>query len=166
MSPERLDELLKKYRSNKARYAYLRSQIEMLERFRRMCESSMVNDQVSLSQAITGMPHGSGTGDPVGRLAIDIASGEVSPFVKQIHEDLKEVNLQLIRLEPDISTVEIVLESLGDREREVLVLKIIDDRSWGDTVQQMNEMHNNSYSKRTLQRLLDRALGRAYEIVR
>ena len=166
MSPQRLDEILKKYRTTKFRYAFLKAEIATLERWLALCQSQSVNDRISLSQAITGMPHGSGIGDPTGRLATDIASGEVSRFVKQIQDDITKVNAEMIRIAPEISTVEIVLQSLGDREREVVILKIIDDRPWGETVEQMNGMHNNSYSKRTLQRLLDRALGRAYEIVR
>lgn len=166
MSPKRLDEILKKYRSNKARYAYLRSEMVTLGRWLDMCQSQSVTDRVSLSQAITGMPHGSGTGDPVGRLAIDIASGKVSVFVKQVQDDMAEVDAEMLRIAPEISTVEIVLEALCDREREVLTLKMIDDMDWTTTTNAMNELHNNSYSKRSLQRLLDRALGRAYEIVK
>jgi len=166
MSPQRLDEVLKKHRATKARYEWLKSETITLERWLALCQSQSVNDRISLSQAITGMPHGSGIGDPTGRLAIDIASGEVSVFVKQIQDDLNEVRSEMLRLAPDISAVEIVLTALGDREREVLIFKVIDDRSWNDTVDQMNELHNNSYSKRSLQRLLDRALGKAYEIVR
>ena len=166
MSPQKLDEIFKKYRTDKARYAYLKSELETLERWLRLCESQSISDRVSLSQAITGMPHGSGIGDPTGRLAIDIASGEVSVFVKQVQEDLAFANTELLKLAPEISTVEIVIESLGDREREVLIFKIIDGRDWNDTVNQMNGLHNNSYSKRSLQRLLERALGRAYEIVK
>ena len=166
MSPQRLDEIMKKYRSTKARFAYLQAEIVTLERWLNICQSTTINDRVTLSQAITGMPHGSGVGDPVGRLAADIASGEVSVFVKQVQDDLAKVHEEMNRLGPEIRTVEIVLSALGDREREVLVLKIIDDRDWTDTVLQMNGMHGNSYSKRSLQRLLDRALEKAYEIVK
>lgn len=166
MSPQRLDEILKNYRITKARYEYLKAELVTLSRWLDICERTTVSDRVSLSQAISGMPHGSGVGDPVGRLATDIASGEVSIFIKQIKEDMRQADDEMLRLAPQISAVEIVLNALGDREREVLVFKVIDNRNWIDTVEQMNEIHNNSYSKRSLQRLLDRALGRAYEIVR
>ena len=166
MSPQRLDDIFKKHRVNEARLAWLKSEMVTLNRWLSLCKSQSVTDRVSLSQAITGMPHGSNPGDPVGRLAVDIASGRVSTFVKQIQEDIDSVTAEMMRIEPEIRTVEIVLQALGDREREVLTLKIIDDRDWNDTTAQMNEMHNNSYSKRTLQRLLDRALDKAYEIVK
>ena len=58
------------------------------------------------------------------------------------------------------------MQALNDREREVLLFRIIDDMDWGQTVSQMNGLHNNSYSKRTLQRLLDRAMEKAYEVVK
>ena len=166
MSPQRLDKILEDFRFNKARYAWLQAEVITLERWLNLCQSQSINDRISLSQAITGMPHGSGVGDPTGRLALDIASGEVSVFVKQIQEDLNKVNAEMLRIAPDISAVEIILDSLNDREREVLIFKMIDKRDWKDTMLQMNELHNNSYSIRSLQRLLERALGRAYEIVR
>ena len=166
MSPQKLDEIFKKYRTDKARYAYLKSELETLERWLRLCESQSISDRVSLSQAITGMPHGSGIGDPTGRLAVDVASGKVSEFVKQILDDMKAAKDEIDVISFRIRTVENVLQALVDREREVLIFKVIDDRDWGDTVNQMNGLHNNSYSKRTLQRLLDRALMRAYEIVK
>ena len=115
MKPERLNEIMKKYRSNKARYAYLCSQLDMLHRFLERCESQMVNDQISMSQAITGMPHGSSIGDPTGRLA---------------------------------------------------TMKIIDEMSWAEILDKMNHMYSNSYSKRSLQRMADRAIEKAEVVVK
>lgn len=166
MSPQRLDEILKKHRYSVARVAYVKSELVTLNRWLNVCQSQSISDRVSLSQAITGMPHGSGTGDPVGRLAADIADGKVSVFVKQVQSDIKSLEEEQASLEKDIAVVEIVLNALGDREREVLIFKVIDDRDWTDTTEQMNGLHNNSYSKRTLQRLLDRAMEKAYEVVK
>ena len=119
-----------------------------------------------MSQAITGMPHGSNVGGPTGRLAADIVSGVTTPFIKELTTSIEETEAEIRKIESDVRNVEIILEALLDREREVLVLKIIDGRDWNDTLMQMNDMHNNTYSKRTLQRLLDRALEKAYEVVR
>ena len=165
MTPQKLDEIMVKYRVSKARFAYLQSEMITLERWLAICKGEMINDRISLSQAITGMPHGSGVGDPTGRLATDIASGDVSTFVRQVEEDIERAKQEMENLSSQIKIVENVLEALNDREREVLVFKIIDGRDWADTVDQMNGLHNNTYSKRTLQRLLDRALDKAYEVV-
>ena len=166
MSPQRLVEILRDYRVKKARLAYLDGELRTLERWLRDCTGTMIIDQISLSQAITGMPHGSGTGDPTGRLGTDIASGEVSPFVKQIQDDIRKNLEEAEKIRPEVTIVETVLQALNDREREVLLFRIIDDMDWGQTVSQMNGLHNNSYSKRTLQRLLDRAMEKAYEVVK
>lgn len=166
MTPLRLDELLKNHRSRKARLAYLNAEIVTLNRWLALCESESITDRVSLSQAISGMPHGSGIGDPTGRLATDIASGEVSRFVKQIQDEIQRVTDEISAIKPEIDIIEAVLMGLMDREREVVVLKMIDDRDWGDVVEQMNGMHNGAYSKRTLQRLYERAMEKAYEIVK
>lgn len=166
MSPQRLDEILRDYRITKARVAYLKDQLRFLEK--RLAEEmkKSIQDQISLSQAITGMPHGSGTGDPTGKLGTEIASGKESEFVKQIREEIRQASFEIMKLEPDISTAEIVLNALSDREREVLEMKIMAEMSWSDTLAEMNRKHNNSYSKRSLQRLLDRAKEKAYEVVR
>ena len=166
MSPQRFDELLSNYRSMKARYAYLNSQIVMLERYLAICEGEMIEDKVSMSQAITGMPHGTTVGDPTGRLAMDIASGEVSVFVKQILEDMERVKAEIGKIEPDLKAVEIVLKALGERELAVMEMKMMDNMSWSEILESMNNRYSNSYSKRSLQRLLERATDKAYEIIK
>ena len=165
MLPSRLDELLKKYRPNKAREAYLRNQLEGLGRMLELAKRKMVDESVSLSQALTGMPHGSGTGDPTGKLATNLAAGKVTEFVKQIQQEIDETQGMLVGLLKDIQVVEIVLDALNDREREVLTMKMIDEYSWAETLNRMNKLHSGSYSKRSLQRLLDRAVDKAYEVV-
>ena len=166
MTPYQVDEALKNHRVTKGRLARLQSELTMLQRHLSMCKARIINDSISMSQAITGMPHGSNVGDPTGRLAADLASGKSTPFVKELLKETEEKQREVKQVEQEVRAVEIILEALLDREREVLVLKIIDDRNWGDTLEQMNSMHNNSYSKRTLQRLLDRALEKAYEIAK
>ena len=166
MSPQNLLEKLKNYRTSWARRAYLQSQLQELEQLLKICQSEMINDQVSMSRAITGMPHGSGTGDPTGRLAMDIASGKVTDFVKQIQDEITHVQEELLKVAPDVHTVELILNALNDRERIVLEMKMIDDRPWAEILTRMNRQYNNSYSKRSLQRLLDRAMEKACGIVK
>ena len=166
MRPDQIEEMLGRYRIQKARYAYLRSQIDMLERFLMACEGSMINDCISMSQAITGMPHGTSVGDPTGRLAMDIASGRVSEFVKQIREELEEITAEATRLEEELRVADIVISAMNDREREIVEMKIMADMSWDDVLREMNSRHNNSYSKRSLQRLYSRAIEKAEEVVK
>lgn len=166
MSPQSLKDTLEKYRSKKARYAYLQSQTEMLERFLKICQGEMIEDQVSLSQAITGMPHGTTVGDPVSRLALDIASGKVTPFVRQIQEEMEQVRVEMRKIFPEIRLAELVLDGLKERERLMIEMKIMDDLSWAEILDRMNRKYSNSYSKRSLQRLYDRAFDKACEIVK
>lgn len=166
MSPQRFDEILKKYRSTKARLAYLRYQAEMLNRFLEMCTRDMVNDMVTMSQALTGMPHGTGTGDPTGRLAIDIESGKVSPFVQQIQEELNGVNAEINLIAPMARVVDIALGALSDKERDLVTMKMVDDSSWAEIIFNMNSKHGGDCKKRTLQRVLERAMQKAYEVVK
>ena len=166
MSHQNIAELLKRYRPLRARYSYLQSQLEMLGRFLAICKGEMIEDQVSMSQAITGMPHGSSIGDPTGRLAMDIASGKVTEFVKQIQEEIEKVQSELRKVTQDIQTVDLILETMNERERNVLEMKMIDELSWTEIVEQMQRKYSKCYSKRSIQRLLDRAVDKAYEIVK
>ena len=166
MRQDQIEEMLREYRPKKARYAYLRTQIDMLERFLSKCEDSMVDDCVSMSQAITGMPHGTTVGDPTGRLAIDIVSGRVSSFVRQIREELEEVNKEAARLMEDLRVADILMSSMTDREREVVEMKIMAGMQWSEVLAEMNRKYSNSYSKRSLQRMYGRALEKAEDVVK
>lgn len=165
MSPQKLTEILKRYRVSILRCVYLKDQLRMLDGFLRKCQGEMIEDQVTMSQAITGMPHGTTVGDPVSRLAIDIASGEITPFVKEIQEEIRQVKAELEKLSAEVRTVETVLNALNDRERKLFEMKMIDQFSWPEILSRMNREYNNSYSKRTLQRLLERAMDKAQETV-
>ena len=162
----RIEGLLHDYRVTKARYAYLRARLDMLAEVLSKCEAEMVSDCMSMSQAITGMPHGSSVGDPTCRLAIDIASGKKSEFVKQIQAEIDDTQREAARLMEDLRVADIVISSMTDREREVVELKIMDDRDWDDVLLEMNKRHNNSYSKRSLQRLYSRAMDKAEEVTK
>jgi len=166
MKPEQIEEMLGKYRVQKARYALLRSRLDELERILRVCENSMVSDLISLSQAITGMPHGSSVGDPTGRLAINLTTGTVSDFVKQVREEIMVVTQEAARLMEDLRVADIVISAMTEREREVIEMKIMSGMDWGEVLSEMNRRHSNSYSKRTLQRLYSRAIERAEEVTK
>ena len=166
MNPQRLTEIMKKYRASRARCAYLQSQLEMLERFLTICEGEMIDDMVSMSQALTGMPHGTSVGDPTGRLAIDIEAGKISPFVKEIREEIEGARAELQRIKEDVRTVEIVLEAMTAKERSLLEMKMIDELSWDEIIHRMNREYGFGSSKRSLQRMMERIMDKAREIVK
>ncbi len=165
MKHQPLTELLRAYRSNKMRYAYLSSTLEMLERHLAICRGEMIEDQVSMSQALTGMPHGSSVGDPVGRLALDIASGEVSIFVKQVEDEIRETNQERRKLEMEIRLAELALAALNDREQTLVEMKMVDDCSWAEICAGMSRKYGKDCSKRSLQRLLKEAMDKARKVI-
>ena len=164
MTRESVDEALKQYREKKARYDFLCLQIDVLQESLQKNEKCMVNDRVSMSQAITGMPHGTSVGDPVGNLALDLAMGKVTVFVDQIRLELQQVQTEMNGLKPAIACVDIWMNALNDREREVVSLKAINQYSWADAVQALNEKCGGVYSKHTFQRLYDRAMEKIYTV--
>ena len=166
MNPQRLTEIMKKYRASRARCAFLQSQLVMLERFLEICEGEMIDDMVSMSQALTGMPHGTTVGDPTGRLAMDIHSGKISPFVKEIREEIEGVKAELQSVTRDVQAVEIVLNAMTAKERSLLEMKMIDELSWEEIIHRMNQEYGFGSSKRSLQRMMERIMEKARDIVK
>lgn len=165
MQPEKLDEMLREYRTNKARVEYLDAQLAALREMLDKAKGSMVSDCVSLSQAITGMPHGSGTGDPVAKLAIRLANGDLVGFAKDVQEEITMMEAERTRVAAFVQIVDIALAAMNDREREVFSLKVLDKLGWIEVLESMNKAHENAYSKRSLQRLFERAQSKAYAVV-
>jgi hypothetical protein len=166
MSPQRLTEIMKNYRTSRARCAWLQEQLKMLDRFLKICEGEMVEDMMSMSQALTGMPHGTTVGDPTGRLALDIESGKISPFVKEIREEIEHTNSELLRVSADVRAVDIVLEAMTDRERNLLEMKMIDELSWTEIISRMNQKYGGKHKQRTLQRMTEKIMEKAVAIVK
>ena len=163
MTRDQVDETLKIYRATEARVAYLRSQLEILKEYLRENENSVVNDGVSLSQAITGMPHGSGVGDPVGNLALRIAMGKTSVFVMQVREEIEVVMRELRLKQYILDFADAWLKALNDREVKVVTLKMIDGMSWSEILTALNSGGGPRWSKHTIQRILDNGMGKIYE---
>lgn len=164
MTRDQVDETMKIYRATEARCAYLRYQLDALQEELDKNRRSEVGDQVSLSQAITGMPHGSGVGDPVGNLAMRIAMGRSSVFVKQIEEEMTLLRTELDRKKYIIIYVDSWLHALNELERTLVTYKMIDGRSWGDTVELINKTNGYQRSKHTVQKVVDNAMEKVYAI--
>lgn len=161
MRLERLNEVLKKYRSNQARVMLLRHKLNMLNRFLALARDQMVNDSVCLSQALTGMPGGSGTGDPTARLAVSLASGEVTQFVKELMEEISQTEAQLVDAESDVKQAERLMVNMTELEKKLMELRLMAELEWIPILGIINKEHHNAYSKRTLQRIYDRAMEKA-----
>ena len=164
MTHSRVDELLLSYHSMEDRCRELRVEIAFLEESLRVNERSMVSDQVSMSQAITGMPHGSSAGDPVGRLALNIAMGKVSVFVRQIQEELQDAYAEQNHLKELISQVDSWLDALSEPERTLVRMKAVNQESWRDIVRYFRKQFDGSYSKHSMQRIYIRAMDIIYEM--
>ena len=163
MTRDQVDETLKIYRATEARVAYLRSQLEILQEYLRKNENSVVNDGVSLSQAITGMPHGSGVGDPVGNLALRIAMGKTSVFVQQVRKEIEPVERELRLKQYILSFTDAWLMALNEREEKIVTLKMIDGKSWAEILTALNSGGGPRWSKHTIQRIFDNGMEKVYE---
>lgn len=163
MTQDRVNELLESYRTIQARCSYLQLQVDILTEGLRRNEQSMVSDRVSLSQAISGMPHGTSVGDPVGNLALDLVMGKVTVFVEQIRKELADVYSELYQKKRILACVDVWMGGLSDRERLAVEMKAIDKKPWAEVVLGFREKGIGECSKHTVQRLYDRGMGKIYE---
>ena len=85
MQKEKAHMLLCDYRQNIARSKYLESAIQAQERAAAHLRETMIEDSIHITQALSGMPRGTNTSDPTGKLAAMFADGGVTEHVRQIH---------------------------------------------------------------------------------
>jgi len=163
MTREAVDEMLKNYKQTLARHEYLQAQVDILKKALDENKREMISDRVSMSQAITGMPHGTSVGDPVGNLALDIAMGKVTPFVKQVEEEIAKIQGEMQRTEILVSCVGKWLEGLSEREKLAVEQKVFDDQPWAKIVFAFKSQYGEeACSKRSVQRIYDRAMEKIY----
>ena len=86
MEPNEVRYCLDHYRESVARSAFLKTEIENLEKRIRQMRDTMVENSISITQKWTGMPHGSEVGDPTGGLAQRIADGDTPEMRKKQEE--------------------------------------------------------------------------------
>ena len=165
MSPDKVDEMLGKYRAFLGRCKHLEELIRTLEYELEWMKSHIVEDTVSIGgQEMDGMPHGTSPGKPTERLAVMIASGFKPDFIIQQEKDIAEAKSEYIEKKRVVSFVEAWLAGLTDRERWIVVKQVIDGVTWRELVPDYSKEFGETRTKRGLQMLRDRAVEKIYDI--
>ena len=165
MTPERIDEILARYRSDTGRCGCLEMQIRELETAIQRARANLVEDLASVrSQEITDMPKGTATGNPTEKVRILLASGWVTG---EIHE--MEAQLALLREEYGqrsfgVLYIDNCLKGLSPKERWIVENQVIDGEYWKEVVAKFKADFHEDTSKDSLKRLKQRALDKIYRM--
>jgi len=163
--PQSVDRMLLDYRRNKARCAHLEIRIRELEELRQGMVDNVVNDTVSITARLDGMPPAQpGTSDPTGRLSSKLADGYKTDSIRQVEGDIAGLTAELQRLLPQVHFVDAWLLALDDKERFVVEQKQVAGVSWRELVFAFKREHGAEYSVHGLRKLRDRAVQKIYQI--
>lgn len=164
MKVEIVNEALSAYLERLARCEFLDGELKLLREMLEKAESEMVNDEVSLSQELTGMPHGSSVGDPTGKLGLKLACGFESWSVKQIKEEIAKLTEEYNTLKYWVSFVCAWLKCLTDKERLLIEMKYIQKLSWDEIINRYQKEYGQRYGKSGMKILVQKAMEKVYKI--
>ena len=164
MKPEIVNEMLSEYLVRSARCEFLECELKMLRGLLEEAKDDMVNDEVSLSQQLTGMPHGTMISDPTGRLGIKIACGYESWRVKDIKAEIENRQSEYESLKYSVSFVQAWLKCLTDKERLLVELKHIQKLSWDEIINKYQREYGQRYGRSGMKIQVAKALEKIYKI--
>lgn len=164
MTPEKVDELMGVYLEHSARCKFLEGEIELLNGMLQQAKDEMVEDSVTMSQAMTGMPHGSGTSDPTALLGMRFAGGEVTWRVSQIEEELKKLQQELKQKRWTVVFVDAWMACLNERERLLVDHKILRKETWTEISASYAERYNIIPSKNGMRNIIRFAMDKIYTV--
>ena len=164
MKSEIVIEALSSYLERVARCEFLDSEIGILREMLNKAETEMVDDEVSLSQELTGMPHGTSISDPTGKLGLRLACGFESWTVKQIKEELTKLQEEYNTLKYWVSFVRAWMMCLTDKEKMLVEMKYIQKLSWDEIINKYQKEYGQRYGKSGMKILVQKSIEKVYKI--
>ena len=164
MKVEVINEALSMYLERLARCEFLDTEIKILSEMLEKAESEMVDDEVSLSQELTGMPHGTSISDPTGKLGLRLACGFESWSVKQIKEELANMREEYNTLRYWVAFVQAWLKCLTEKERKLIEMKYIQKLSWDEIINNYQREYGQKYGKSGMKVLVQKSIEKVYKI--
>ena len=166
MQPDEVRSCIEKYRDCAARCAFLEREIKDLEiRLTHLLETQ-VEDAISITQQLTGMPHATGVGDPTGKLAQKMADGFKPDYIRELEHEIAEKKEELRTKSSVVIYVDSWMKCLSERERYVIMRQCIDGAYWRDVVAGFQEKFGDVYSPQGLKKIRTRAMNKIYEIAK
>lgn len=166
MTAERVDEALSRYAEAVSRTEYLREQNRLLNEALQLALSHMVSDEVSLSQQLTGMPHGTMISDPTGRLGMWFAEGHESWTVEQIKAEIKTNKGEIASLRWVVCFVPAWIKGLNDNEARLIRLKYFNRLTFSEMAEAVEKETGVLLSRSGIVSKLKAAKRRIYRLAR
>lgn len=165
MTRDKVDELLKRYRFEVGRYAYLDAQAKEIERQINKMRDMLIYDVASIqSPVISDMPKGTSIGDPTQRVGTLLADGWEPQEIKDLVASLVGISAQRSESKLVVDFVSAWLDGLTERERWMIEKQVIDGEFWSMIIPAFSTTFGEAMSKDTLKRIRNRALEKIYKM--
>lgn len=168
MTKDELRKELGEYKLRKARMAVLEAEARKLEKEIERAKQNAAADMVSLGVDYS-QGHGGGVGSPVERAALCAMDGEMSKqgrlWQEERQQRLAKVKEEMEKLGWWLARVEAALSALREAERVVVESHLIESESWTLLVCKSKRLLGETYSRRTIQSLQERALAKMLEVL-
>lgn len=160
-----VDDILKTYLDDKARALHLALEIHDAEsEISAFLARLPAYEAGPRAQVITGMPHGTGVGNPTEQVALKLASGWEPQELKVMRAKLADKLTEYNALTTRLSYVEAWLLVLNDRERWVVLHQYMQQDYWRDILEDYQKAFGAFASKDTLKRLRAKAFKKIYAV--
>ena len=165
MQREAVKQMLQSYREDKARCQYLENEIPQLEKMADALRSEMIDDAVSITQAISDMPRGTSVSDPTGKLGALFAAGYTPEHIRQVEMQIRAKKRELANKLITVTLVDSAMGGLTDRERFIIQGKFIDGMFWRELIEAYKGTFAMLYSKTALRKISDAAIDKMSRIM-
>lgn len=158
--------MIETYRQNVGRVDHLENLVGVYSKHLKHMKGNEAAMLVGGAQVITGMPHGSTTGDPTSRMGLMLADGFVPDIMADLIAELEAARAELREKRPAVVFVNAWLKGLTDKERWMIEGKMISGKSWEEMRAEHMHVYRAQCSKATLKRLKATALNKIFEMAR
>ena len=167
MELERIQLMLKDYKTCLGRCNHLKTEMSILERQIDVIKADTAETLASPKpRVLSDMPRGTQIGNPTekygGMLADGFKTDEQISLEVKLAQITAEYNEKIVVVE----YVNSWMSGLSDRERVVIRSNMIEGDTWKDTVNSYNQRFGDTVSKDTLKRIKERAMDKIIEMAK
>lgn len=164
LTVEQVNDMLYHYRENSARVALIDTELSNLRDLYDIMSKTMVEDSVSTTSVLTGMPRGTKTSDPTGRVGLDMAAGRIPSHMQDIAEDMRTLTMERRERSYPVDRVNALLQALNEKQEFILRRKAIDQMQWREIIYGYKKLFGIEYSRQGIKKIYKASLDRLYKV--